>query len=130
MPAVVRWPGRVPAGAVSRAVVHAADLFPTLLGVAGGKAEGVDGADVLDVWAGKAAAPDRTLFWEWRVEGSNQLAAMRGSKKLVVTGNGRPELFDVEADPAERRNVAAEHPDLVKSLQADLKKWLATETGR
>ncbi len=50
-----------------------------------------------------------------------------GAFKLVITNGGRPELFDVEADPAERRNVVAEHPDLAKRLQAELKAWLATE---
>jgi hypothetical protein len=55
---------------------------------------------------------------------------MRGDLKLVVTHGGRPELFDVEADPAERRNVVAEHPDLAKQLQAELNAWLATETRR
>ena len=62
------------------------------------------------------------------VEGSNQLAAMRGAMKLVITGGGRPELFDVETDPAERRNVIAEHPELARQLQNELKAWLATET--
>ena len=42
---------------------------------------------------------------------------MRGELKLVITNGGRPELFDVEADPAERRNVIAEHPDLAKQLR-------------
>ena len=75
----------------------------------------------------RPAAPGGTQFWEWRVEGSNQLAAMQGRFKLVITNGGRPELFDVEADPAERRNVIAEHPDLAKRLNTELKAWLATE---
>ena len=54
---------------------------------------------------------------------------MRGDFKLVITSGGKPELFDVAADPAERRNVAAEHPEVLRSLQADLKSWLATETN-
>ena len=52
---------------------------------------------------------------------------MRGKLKLVITNGGRPELFDVEADPAERRNAIAEHPDLAKQLAAEVKAWLATE---
>ena len=67
------------------------------------------------------------MFWEWRSEGANQLAAMRGNLKLVVTNGGRPELFDVEADPAERRSMMAEQPEVAKSLQKDLSAWLATE---
>jgi len=130
VPGAVRWPGHVPAGVVSDEVIQMTDLFPTLLAAAGGKPEPawkVDGLDVLPAWLGRARVPDRSLFWEWRSEGSNQLAALRGRFKLVTVNNGPPELFDVEADPAERRNVIAEHPELAGKLRAELKAWLATE---
>jgi hypothetical protein len=80
------------------------------------------------VWQGKEKSPQRTLFWEWRVEGYNQLAAMRGDLKLVITHGGKPELFNVENDVGERRNIVAEHPELAKQLEKELKDWLATET--
>lgn len=137
VPAVVRWPGHVPAGLVSGNVTHMTDLFPTLLAAAGGKPDPawqVDGRDMLPYWTtdprfpGSAPAPqDKTHFWEWRGEGANQLAAMLGRYKLVITNGGRPELFDVEADPAERRNVVAEHAELAKSLDEQLKAWIKTE---
>ena len=82
------------------------------------------------VWTGKAAAPERTLFWEWQSEGSDQLAALRGQFKLVVTRGGKPELFDVVGDPAERRDVSAQYPELTKQLRAELDAWLKTETRR
>lgn len=129
VPAVVRWPGRVPDGVVSREVVHMTDLLPTLLSAAGTSPDPawkVDGRDLLAAWSGGAKTPERTVFWEWRSEGTNQLAAMRGDLKLVVTNGGRPELFDVEADPAERRSLAAERPEEVKSLNKALADWLAT----
>ncbi len=83
---------------------------------------------MLDVWRGRAKAPQRTLFWEWRAEGYHQLAAMRGDLKLVVTGDTPPELYDVVSDPAEMRSVRDEHPKLVDQLRTELKAWLATET--
>jgi arylsulfatase A len=130
VPGVVRWPGHVPVGVVSDEVIIMTDLFPTLLAAAGttpDPAWKVDGLNVLPAWLGQGHVPARTLFWEWRSEGANQLAAMRGSDKLVIVNNGPPELFDVEADPAERRNIIAEHGDLAKKLRADLTAWLATE---
>lgn len=130
VPAIACWPGQIPAGKVSEEVAHMTDLFPTLLAATGARPEPawhVDGIDQWPVWTGKAKPSERTLFWEWRVEGSNQLAAMRGPLKLVITGGGRPELFDLRTDPAERRNVIAEHPELARQLQAELKAWLATE---
>jgi arylsulfatase A-like enzyme len=131
VPGVVRWPGKAPAGKVSNDIVHMTDVFPTLLAAAGGSPEPawkVDGQNLLPVWTGRTPAQERTVFWEWRSEGYNQLAAMRGDFKLVSTGNNRPELFNVEADPAERRPINAEQPMLAQQLERELKAWLATET--
>jgi hypothetical protein len=53
---------------------------------------------------------------------------MRGDLKLVITANGRPELFNVVTDPAERRNRSDEYPALVKELRKGINDWLKTET--
>jgi len=129
MPAVMRWPGRVPAGRVSEEVVHMIDVMPSFAAAAGANVDPdwkVDGVNMLDVWMGKAPSPQRTLFWEWRTEAWNMLAAMRGDFKLLEMGPNHF-LYDVRSDPQERRTVAAEHPQIYKELQADLKTWLATE---
>jgi arylsulfatase A-like enzyme len=131
VPGVVRWPGKVPAGKVSDEVVHMTDVFPTLLAAAGlepDPAWKVDGRNLLAVWQGKEKGPERTLFWEWRVENYYQVAAMRGDLKLVITGKNPPELFNVVTDPGERRSVLAEHPELAQKLRKELEGWLATET--
>lgn len=131
VPGVVRWPAHVPADKVSQAIVHMTDVFPTFLAAAGVEPEArwkVDGRNMLPVWEGKVNEPERTLFWEWRTEGSHQLAAMRGNLKLVVTGNNVPEMFDVVADPGERRSIIAEHPELAKEMRKELNEWLKSET--
>ena len=131
VPGIVRWPGKVPSRLISHDLVHMTDLLPTFLAAAGQQPDPawkVDGRNLLPVWRGKERSPDRTLFWEWRAEGYNQIAAMRGDMKLVSTGALRPELFNVVEDPGERRNIAAEHPRLASSLRRELEAWLATET--
>jgi arylsulfatase A-like enzyme len=131
VPGVVRWPGRVPAGRTSEELIHNIDVLPTFLAAAGGTPDPgwkLDGVDVLPVWQGSAKAPDRTLFWEWRTEGRNQLAAMRGDMKLVILPGNPPELYDVVKDPAERRNVFEEFDPVTRELRARLESWLATET--
>ena len=131
VPAVVRWPGKVPAGKPSEEIVHMTDVFPTLLAAVGAKPDAawkIDGMNLLDVWKGKAKTPERTLFWEWRVEGYHQLAAMRGDKKLVITGDSPAEFFDLSKDAAERRNIIAQDRVLATRMRKELNAWLATET--
>jgi arylsulfatase A-like enzyme len=131
VPGLVRWPGRIPAGKVFAEPVHHVDLVPTLVAAAGGKPDpawNLAGIDLLPYWSGQERLPERTLFWEWRAEGYWQLAAMRGRYKLVQTGNNRPELFDLLADPAERRPIQAEHPETAQQLERELRAWLATES--
>lgn len=128
-PAVVRWPGRVPAGKRSTELIHMTDVFPTFLAAAGGKPDPawqVDGANMLDVWTGNAKAPERTVFWEFQTENIRMHAAMRGDFKLLEIG-GNPFLYNLKEDPGERRTLGPEYPDLFKQLQAELKAWLATE---
>lgn len=130
VPGVVRWTGHIPAGRISRDLVHMTDILPTLLDAAGTTPDSswnVDGRNLMPIWTGAAKTAERSLFWEWRSEGANQLAAMRGDLKLVITNAGQPELFDVERDPAERRNLAAQFPEKAKTLDRELKAWLATE---
>lgn len=131
VPAVVRWMGHVPSRTDTHEVVHNCDVFPTLLAAAGVETDPnlkIDGQNMLDVWLGKAKAPDRTLYWEWREGGDAQFAAMHGDYKMVITGGNEPELFNVELDPAERRNIKAEKPDEAKAMKAVLVDWLATES--
>lgn len=127
-PAIVRWPGRVPVGKRSSEVVHMTDVMPTLLAAAGGKPDAawqVDGMNMLDVWTGKAKAPDRTLFWEFNVEGFQMQAAMRGDFKLLDLGSNQ-HLYNVRKDPTERISLHGENPELFQQLKKELKDWMAT----
>ena len=130
VPGVVRWPGVVPARRKVDQPVALIDLFPSILAAAGASATEakLDGINLLPVWKGKASVPERTLFWEWRNEGYQQTAAMRGDMKFVQSAGGPPELFNVVVDPGERRTLAQEFPETTKSLREQLQAWLATET--
>jgi arylsulfatase A-like enzyme len=128
-PGIVRWPGKVPAGAESQEIVDMCDVKPTFLAAAGASVDPkwkVDGMNVLDVWMGKAKSPDRMLFWEWDEGGDKQLAAMHGDLKLVITGGNKPELFNVVTDPAERITLHAVHPQELKKLDQALMEWYGT----
>lgn len=121
-PAVVAWPGHVPAGGRSAETASLLDLLPTFAAAAGAPVDDLDldGVDQGPAWTGGAKTAPRLLTWQWRAEGSDQLAAVWGRHKLVVQGTSRPELFDVIDDPAERLDRSAEFPELVDRLAQSL----------
>ena len=134
VPAFAYWPGRIAPGVVAPEPMQLTDLLPTFVAAAGGQCRSRVACRRRQPAARAGPAmrrlAERTLFWEWRSEGSDQLAALRGRFKLVVTHGGKPELYDVVSDPAERRDISAEHPELTRQLRAELDAWLKTETRR
>ncbi len=131
VPGVIRWPGHVPSGVESSDLIHMCDLFPTLLAAIGAQPDPawhVDGRNMLDVITGKEKAPDRTLYWEWDEGGAKYLAAMRGNLKMIISGDNKPEMYDVVADPAERIDRSEQYAKQVKEMKAGLEEWLSTES--
>lgn len=136
VPFLVRWPGVAPAGTKNtKTSLAAVDLLPTLCAAAGvtlpAEYHG-DGENMLEAFRGKEIARTRPLFWEWRGTGKEpdwwpRLAVREGDWKLVTTyGGDRVELHQVVADRAEAKDVAKEHPDLVKHLTQLALDWKAT----
>jgi arylsulfatase A len=121
VPLIVRWPGKVPAGRVSSALHSATDLLPTLVKLAGGEPPTdriIDGVDQRSLWLGDRdeSARDAVAYWV-----RNQVHAMRvGGWKLHVRRGAEEvlELYDLAKDIGETTNVAAEHPDVVRDIQA------------
>ena len=119
VPGMVCWPGRIEGGQVSRANVQLIDLLPTIVAAAGGAIDPswyVEGVNLLPLWCSQGPEPERYLFWEWQAEGSDQLAAMHGDDKLVVTRRAKPELYNVVSDPSERCDISALHPERVRGV--------------
>jgi arylsulfatase A len=118
VPMLVRWPGHVPAGRVSDLLWAHWDLFPTLASIAGAAAPtGVDGQSMRDALVGTVPAPDRTLYWEFH-EGGYKRAARRGRWKAVWNAPDKGiELYDLERDIGETRDLASAHPDIVTQFR-------------
>jgi len=138
VPFVARWPGRIPAGRSVSVPAMTIDVLPTLARLAGGAAPAdrvIDGRDIWPLLSGArdAAAPHDVLYFYWGAE----LHALRSGKwklhlahpyqSLEVAGAGgtpgkyvrkeiEQSLFDLEADPAESKDVAAANPAVVKQL--------------
>jgi arylsulfatase A len=126
VPMLVRWPGQVQAGRVSDLVWAHWDLLPTLSALAQiSFPPNLDGRTMLP---GVKREPggrfvdgrddDRTLYWEFHERGY-QRAARRGKWKAVWLAPEQPiELYDLDADIGETRNLAAKHPDVVRQFRA------------
>ncbi len=128
VPFIARFPGRIPAGRVAKTPVIAYDMFPTLLHLAGGKlpADRVyDGQDAWPILTGTGEFKRQKPF-VW-VYDDNVTAIRDGRWKLHVGNRNRPlkkpELYDIEADPRESRNLAAQHPEVAKRLAATIRKF-------
>ena len=106
VPAIARWPGRIPPGRVSGAVLASIDIFPTIVAAAGGELPGdrtIDGRDILPLLAGRASeSPHEAIF----AMGAQELKMIRSSRwKLHVRAPqpGFPCLDDPSAYVDPRR---------------------------
>ncbi len=154
VPWMVRWPGKVPAGATSEARFIGTDLMPTLAAAAGvERPRGVvlDGRNVLPLWQGEktaaAAAAERELIWhfpfyhpetgfatskpeigveDFAVSQTFPQSAIRvGDWKLIHFYEGdRDELYQLTSDPSEKTDLAVKEPAKARALRRQLDEYL------
>ena len=130
VPTVVTWPKRVAAGSRSDRVLLSMDIFPTLVEAAGGElSTNLDGRSFLDALDGEANdAPPRDLFFDrreggLRYGGQTIFAMRRGPWKLLQNSPWEPlQLYNLESDPEETRDLSSRRPDIVKTLQAAVRR--------
>lgn len=131
VPMIVRYPAEVPAGRVNATPSYFADWFPTLCAAAGvAVPEGMDGENLWPaVRDGGAAGARRPMVWVFPEYGG-QMAVRIGNFKVLRQGlrtqkPGAWEVYDLEADPGEKTNLAAGRRDLVEEAVAVLKREVA-----
>lgn len=127
VPFVARWPKQIPQGTVSDHPAAFWDILPTIAEVTGTTApKDIDGVSFAPTLLGKSdqQKPSPFLYWEFAAYGGQQAVRMGKWKGLrenmLKRGNATPfktALYDLHADPAESRDVAAEHPDVVKQIE-------------
>lgn len=115
------WPEHIEPGVVAE-LMHAVDLYPTILGVAGAKLEQPKPLDGVDQWAaiaqGKPGARKEVLLDVEDFRG----AIRQGDWKLTRTATmpSRVELFNLRADPSEEDNQAEREPERVQAMSKRL----------
>ncbi|WP_372845912.1 sulfatase [Pontiella sp.] len=141
VPGIFYWPGRIPAGQVSDAMVSSLDLLPLFCQVAGVELPAgrtFDGKDIFDLLAGKTAQSPHDYFYYYN--GVNLQAVRKGSWKLHLPrtiddqpywakkGAGprkpylsldQPLLFDLKNDVGEKKNVISRHPEVAAELMKE-----------
>ncbi len=146
VPMMVRWPGVVQPGSTCNTPVHAIDLYPTLLEIAGGtmnQEQLLDGESLAQLFKG-GDPPDRdALYWymplydeSW---GATPCAVIRkGPYKLIeffgdyidrennwtYVPGGRTELYNLEEDLGETTDLSEVKPNLTRKLRDDLYRWI------
>ncbi len=134
VPFVARWPGRVPAGTTSDALVELTDLMATCAAIVGANlpaGAGEDSRDILPALLGaETSAPVRefavhhSLWGHFAIrEGPWKMAPRRGSGGFTrpreiesAPGESEGQLYHLEDDPSETRNLWQEHPEVVERL--------------
>jgi len=140
VPCIIRWPGHVPAARVSNAIFSTVDFMPTLAGLAGCEIPRdriIDGVDQTALLLGKSDAGARDHFFYFC---RNEMHGVRKGKwKLLLpnrenyynyvkdTGSNEMELYNLESDLGEERNVAGQHPEIVAEMLEFIKafRWPA-----
>ena len=121
-PTFAYWPGKVPAGKVTNHISSFWDVMPTLSELTGEPIKGeTDGISFLPTLLGKDKKQKKHEYLYWEIyEGVPRCAVRYKQWKGVVLDMRKGMdvlLFDVNDDESERKDVAAEHPDVVKKIK-------------
>ena len=121
VPAVVRWPGVVPANRVTQQMAVAMDWTATILAAAETSSADdypLDGEDLLPILKGTSPPRDRTFFW--RIY--DQDAVRQGKWKYFRDGSVY-KLFDLSVDQREQAEFSKTHPDVMQRLRKEFEGW-------
>jgi hypothetical protein len=129
VPCFFRWPGALEPGKVDFIAAHI-DMMPTLLDVCGVRRKAyppIDGVSLLPLlrrrkveWSG------RTLYTQWHrgeIPEPFRSCAARTQQWKMVDGK---ELYDMQRDHGETRDVASQHPDILARMRADYERWFTS----
>jgi arylsulfatase A len=133
VPAVMRWPARIPPGLEIREVASTLDIFPTLTALSGATLPDrkYHGEDISRLLTGEVEriggsgidGGREIVFWQ----GGREPGALRsGDWKYLRPGpwNAHPTLFDLSVDPGERRNLVFEQPERAEEMELRLQALL------
>lgn len=113
VPCVMRWPEKIKANSKNSGMIHVTDLFSTFATLAGASLDQerpLDGKNMTNLLFSGSPSPRDEIIFE--VSGSVRFPAIRKGKYKLI---GK-ELYDLEIDPSEKKDIAAKYPKIVKHL--------------
>ena len=129
VPAILAVPGQEPREVFQGA--ETVDLFPTLLALLGLEPPPNQGRDLRPQLTGERISEPLRIS-DFQLYGTPRWSARRGPWKLVVMPGEDEvlELYNLEEDPEERENLAAEQPDLVAALRQGAEEEFVARAGQ
>ncbi len=128
VPMMAYWPGTVAAGSESDHLSAFWDMVPTFNELAGVPVpENTDGISMVSTLLGRGEQPEhKYLYWEFHERGGRiavRMGKWKGVRYDVLKDPNAPmKLFNLDVDPGEQTNVAAEHPEVVEQIMGFMKK--------
>lgn len=137
VPFILYWKGKVEAGTISDLLIHSGDVFPTLASVVNRsykKSEDIDGENILKMITEYQRYKNRTIIWDYphySNQGGKPGAAIRqGKYKLIYQFDDHStELFNLDADISEQKNIASEYKAKSRTLRKKLLRWVKQNSG-
>ncbi len=118
VPMIAWGPGRVPAATTSPHVWAHWDLLPTLADLAGARSpDGLDGVSMRAALEGRPTPSHEFLYWEFHERGFQQAVRMGKWKAIRLKNGAALELYDLDADAGETRDVATQNPGVVARVE-------------
>ncbi len=128
-PLIAYWPEKIEASSLSKFPGHFIDMMATLVDITGAeypeefnqqKITPMQGQSLLPIFEGKIAKREKPIFWEW----SDGQAAYSNGYKIVKEGLENPfELYNIEHDPTETKNLRSENPEKLKEMEQLFNDW-------
>lgn len=128
-PCIIRWPGVVKPGTVSKVPITSVDFWPTIAEIAGTRQKFkhvIDGLSLVPVLKGSGQLKDRALYWHYpHYHHTTPGGAIRhGDYKLIeYFEDGKLELYNLAKDIGETTDLSKKEPQKTKQLHAMLKAW-------
>jgi len=143
VPGIVEWPARIKKPAVSDVPCSTLDIYPTILAATGSVAkqqiEPLDGINLLPLFDGQLTERSKAIpFWAHGKNQGGHAALLAWPYKLHLNAKGSDKknaksadaqsilLYDVSKDPKETTDLAAQQPDRVAKMKAELQAWQAS----